>query len=83
MLTIPVPAAGAWVGCCHEGDRGREDGVPMGAAEPHPSLFEGLAQLIQHGTPEFRQFIKKKNTAMGEAEFAGSGIATSTKQGDG
>ena len=55
----------------------------MGAAQPHPSLFEGLAQLIKHRTSEFRQFIEKKNTAMGEAEFAWSGIATSTKQGGG
>ena len=55
----------------------------MGAAQPHPSLFEGLAQLIKHGTPEFRQLIEKKNTAMGEAEFAWAGIATSSEQGGG
>ena len=55
----------------------------MGTAQPHPSLFERLSQLVKHCTPEFRQFIKKKNTAMGEAEFAWSGIATSTKQGGG
>ena len=55
----------------------------MGAAEAHPSLFERLTQLIKHGASEFSQFIEKKNATMGKAEFARSGIGTSTEKGSG
>ena len=81
MVAIPMPAAGAGVGGCHQGYRGREAGFqPCSAEAVHP-LLQWLPKLVQHGALEFSKLIEKKHPPMGQAEFSRSWIVSTTEQG--
>ena len=81
MLPVAVPSTGAGVGGGHQGDGGWERRFQASAAQPNRSFLQGLAQLIQHGPGEFRQFVKEQHAAVGQAQLPRPWMTAAPQQG--
>ena len=79
-LAIPQIPAGAGVHGRHQLKAGWISGFVTGPREGDLAGFHGLAQNFKAVAIEFRQFIEKQDTAVGQGNFAGSGFFTATGQ---
>ena len=52
----------------------------VGACHADGATFERLAQTVEYGALEFRQFVKKQHAEMGEADFTRFHPQTTTDQ---
>ena len=52
----------------------------VGAGDHSLTGLDGLAQTVEHGAREFRQFIQEQNAQMREADFAGLHFQSATHQ---
>jgi len=78
-----APATGAGVGGGHQKHPTGEAAALLGPADPKLPLLERLAQLVEHLTAEFRQFIEEQDAVVGEAQFPGPRQGAATDQGGG
>jgi hypothetical protein len=52
----------------------------LGAADRDVAVLQRLAQDVQAGGAELRQFVQEEDAAMGQAQFARPGEATAADQ---
>ncbi len=55
--------------------------MAVGAGDADPAGFERLAQRLQRGAAEFRQFVEKQHALMRQADLAGPGAQAAADQG--
>ena len=53
-----------------------------GAADGDDAVFQGLSDGFQNVTGKFREFVQKKNAAMGQGNFAGARFGAATDEAD-
>ena len=68
----------------HRGDHlhpRREGDMHVGPDNGHSTGFQRLAQRIQHGALEFRQFVEEQDTKVSQADLSGTDLETAANQG--
>ncbi len=66
---VAVEAAGAGIHCPDQHKVGWEGQAALGPADGNYLVLQGLAQHLEYGMPEFREFIEEEYPAMAEAYF--------------
>ena len=79
-LGVAVVAAGTRVHGGDEQESGREGHAAGGAGDGDLAVLQGLAHHFQGGAVEFGEFVQKKDTVVGDGDFARGGMGAAAQQ---